>query len=183
MNYATLDELKRKLKEKQANTVNDTFLSECLERASRWIDRYTNSFFYTKIITEEIVDVHGYSENGLKVVKNVIISPTRIQRDQPITIIESGVTLIKDDDFYVYPMDFTKTTNWTTEFQSIKITATLGYATTPEVIQLACLDVAQVFSGLGVGMVQDDSDIEAFIRKSIPKFVYTTLEMWVNRYA
>ena len=174
ISYASIDQLKRKLKRDVLADVNDTYFNEVLERASRYVDDYTNTFFYQSTIVNEIVDCYGFSQNKIFISNYRMFFPAPIIETQPIVIIENGATLNNNEDYYIYSQNayIDSSTGWTNERKGVSVSIDLGYEVVPEKVVLWTLEIAQVLCGLGVHIVQDeDGGVDGFIKETIQAWV------------
>jgi hypothetical protein len=171
--YCTLAELKEVLG--RSDTAKDTFLEACVERASRFIDNYTDRFYYSKSITAEKLDIYSISETGFKVQDNYIYCPTDII--SVTTLASDGVALVADTGYWLYKNKIELASYATTTHKGISFTGSVGYASTPLAIKQACLTISEVFSGLGIRTVVDGdgNDID-IVKNSLPSWVMKFLE-------
>ena len=165
--YCTLNELKLALG--RSDTVKDSFLEVCVERASRYIDNDTDRFYFSRALTDEYIDIYGFSPSGLFIRGGSIYAPAPFQT---VTTLASGVnTLALNTDYYVY-RNRLDLTSLNSDRRAYKFTGSLGYATTPLHINQACLTIAEVFSGLGIRTVVDDGGNEIdIVKNSLPLWV------------
>jgi hypothetical protein len=182
--YATLAELKTKLG--ISDSTQDTKLENSITNASRLIDQITGTFFYTKTLTTEKLDVFGPSDTGLQIKANGL----KIYCPAPVLtiteLLQNDEALTEDEDFFIYKSIglIDKKTYWTSERKGISITGTIGYSAYPKDINEICLIIAAVISGLWKATYQaeDTGDPIEVIRNSVPRWVFDKLDyyVWAN---
>lgn len=180
--YCTLIELKARMP--RIDTTKDSFLEDCVERASRLIDWYTGRFYYSKSVTAEIVDQYDFSSSGL----SISMAGTALRSPVPFitvsTIVEGGLTLVANSDYFVYPYQILRFGVWSSEPKDISFTGTLGYSATPENVKEWCLAISEVLSGLGMRTVTDGSGgLIDIIKNSVPKWVMDDIKREQVAYA
>jgi len=178
MNYCTLAQLKRKLKRPDsADVYNDNYLNEAITRSSRIIDTLSSTFFYEKTISGLLIDRYT-SEQNIHIIKNTIFLNAPLTETVTPVIVENGKTLIQDIDFFIYKTSGTieKKDCFSSKRKSVNISCSVGYIEPPNDIVAACLEIAQILTGLGVQVVQgDEGDIEGFISNKIPSIIKKSL--------
>lgn len=173
--YATVAQLKKKLGS-VPSTSNDTFLEDCITRASRFIDDFTEKLWYSLSLSSEIVD--GYmicSENKLC----LDASLSRILLPAPAisitSISEDGTVLVANEDYFVYGKSECIDRNgiWSSDRRAISVTGDIGYSSTPAHVEEWCLTISEVLTGLATKTVSDsDGNVTEFIRNSVPKWCF-----------
>lgn len=181
LGYATLAEFQARTGITDATkTAKTTLIERSIERASRHIDQYTNSFFHTKAVTNSKV-AYGFNVNA----DGFIMSEDAryIECKAPIisitSIVDDETTLVADDDYYIDGNTiFANTIFSTNRKNGIKITGSIGYATTPDDINDCCLALAEVMTGLGIRTVLDpNGDKLEITRDSVPEWVWDKLDL------
>lgn len=177
--YCTVEQLQQKLTRKtdSYDLVLDK-LEGAITSASRYIDNQTSRFYYRKDIVNEKVDRYGISTNGLYLNSTCTILSLPAPIIGSATIIEDGVSLVAEVDFFIYPDKIDRDDFWTTSRKGLDITCTIGYEETPQKIIDICLSVAEVCSGLGIMSVIDaNGDQQDILKNNIPRWVLNALQM------
>ena len=188
--YCTLSEVTATLKRTLTSDQQD-FISRCIERASRKIDQYTARKYYKTTISGETLDCVCPSLNGLYITDSLtriyLPGPLIIGDDDQLTIIEDGVTLVRNTDYIVRQISSNESCIdrigglWSTNDNALSITASFGYETVPDYVNQWCITIAAVLSGLSVTTVKDPitQTTHEIVDKNIPKWVFD--EMKSNR--
>jgi hypothetical protein len=180
--YATLAELKAHLGTPTANTDNDTLFERVIERASRMIDRITNTFFFIKTLTNEIVDACALSIQGVHIGENLKTMYFPAPIITITSIVENGESLTEgadydtaNPDYYLYLAAgyIERSGYWTSSRKGIKITGAMGYAATPDDINSACIEIAAVMSNRDIKSITDEFGEDS---TAITRFI----PVWVN---
>jgi hypothetical protein len=187
--YCTQEQLLNALRRDTKETVYFDLLEDCVNRASRDIDRYTGRIFYTKSIASELFDSYAWSDNELCIDQHS--SNRKILFPSPIisvtSVIEDNITLTDGDDYYIYKKQgyIEKSGEWTTNRKSssnntgIVITASFGYASTPPEIENICIELAKVYSGLDSRIITNEKGMaEAQLGTKIPRWIQERLKWW-----
>lgn len=165
-------------------TTHAALLDSSIENASRWIDVQTNTIFFTQVITDEVVDVLGPSDNGFVISPNcsAIIAPAPIISISSLT--ERGEALTEQIVFggtgdYTLKKGLGTIVNsggWSTAALAIVLSGSIGLAEVPKDVREICLTVASVYTRLDDRVVTSaDGDMEAILASKIPGWVKTTL--------
>jgi hypothetical protein len=173
--YCTVAELKLKIgRNDDSLTLTTDKLELAINLASRMIDEVTGSFFYQTTLTSEKVDRFGMSESGIMLNYSI---PSALNFPVPIlgvsSLIDDGSTLVVNSDYYIYKADgkILKDGVFSSDFQGITVSGTIGYSTTPDYAKNWCLTIAEAISGLGIRTLFDDEGgISQIISRSIPKW-------------
>lgn len=165
-------------------------LDDSVNRSSRIIDTSTQSFFFKKTITDELVDVNGLSDSGFK------ISPrlTTIDSAAPIisisSIEENGIALSEktsfsgDGDFYLKKLigQIFKLTDgciWSDQVLGVKLSGEIGYESVPSDISEVCLTFAVVLTRLDTAVVTtDDGSVEGALNSILPGWPFKILKKY-----
>jgi len=184
--YCTVTQLKQAIKRPNSDeVVYDSLFEDCINRASRDIDEHTNRIFYSKTITAELFDAFAWSDSELYISDNKILFPSEIISVSSIT--NDGTALTEGTDFYVYKKQgyIEAAGSWSSSRKSsanstgIAITATFGHATTPTSIEMICIELAKVYSGLDTRMITNaNGTFEFEMGNKIPDYIKKRL----NRY-
>jgi hypothetical protein len=181
--YCTVPELLVELKRQgDATTKTNTIMELAINRASRFIDDYTGSFFYNKTVTSEAVDAYALSDTGF------YLDPVRLNKistPAPIitltSVIEDGVTLTLNSDYFAYKKaceivkEYRGT--WSAEHNAIVLTGTFGYSSVPEEIKHACLAIASAITGMSAQILTDENgDSVAVVRNVVPSWCLDILK-------
>jgi hypothetical protein len=172
--YCTRNDLQKKLGNYSDN--NNDYFDACITDASRMIDEYTGTFFYSMAINSTI-DRFSLSPEGLEFNDR----GDRLYFPAPIisitSITEGGVALTEDTDFYVYSGErYIKRDTWSSERKSIVIAGSIGYAAAPADIKRVCLEIAGVLSGVETRAVMDGAgDMIDVIKNSVPSWAWKHL--------
>lgn len=179
--YTTLAEFQARTGQTDATiTAKTTLIEREIERASRRIDQYTSSFFYTNTLTSSKV-VYGFVSNsdGISMSEDA----TYISFPAPIltitSVINDGVAMVLNEDYYIDGSVLFANTIFTTNRKNgVLITGTCGYASTPDDINEACLALAEVSTGMGIRTVIDPAgDKLEVTRDSVPDWVWDSLDL------
>jgi hypothetical protein len=175
--YATLTELKNVLGRDLTDTVKDTFLEACIERASRIIDDYTRQIFYDKTITNEKIDRYSVSTSFFSLSDDCLYSHAPII--SVTSLVEDGVSLVADTDFYLYENHIQSVNSWTTERKGLVFTGHIGYTSVPKPINEVCLAFAEVLSGIGIKTVTDGTgSVFELSKDKLPVWAFDVLSKW-----
>lgn len=178
--YATVTEFQNLTG--RTENASDSQLSQieiAIESASRYIDQQTDTFFYSTTVTDSIVDIYEPNED------DIYISDDRLSIYTPAPVIsvssitEDDVSLDENDDFYIYKKygRIDREGRWSTDRRAVKITATIGYSSTPDHIRTLCIQIASIISGLDIQTVVGyDGEEQAIMSKSIPQWVQDSLK-------
>lgn len=174
--YCDRYDLQSKLGDFGTDQEKEEYLDSCILDASRIIDEYTGSYFYSKSINETI-DRYSVSDVGIEIndYGDKMHFPAPIVSITSIT--EGGTALVENTDFYVYKGErFIERETWSSERKDIVVSGSIGYATTPNDIHRICLEIAGVLSGLETrGVMGADGDMMDIIKNSIPKWEWKML--------
>lgn len=179
--YATVDEFKARTGQPTATiTAKTTLIEREIERASRRIDQYTSTFFYSKTLTNSKV-VYGFNANSdcLMMAEDA----TYISFPAPIltitSVINNEVAMVEGEDYYIEGnVIFANTIFSTNRKNGVVITGTCGYSATPDDINEACLALAEVSTGMGIRTVVDpNGDKLEITRDNVPDWVWDSLDL------
>lgn len=184
--YCTMQELLIELKKQNdqdafsddqnnPQTPNGRICCQAINRASRYIDKETQRFFYKKQLTNESIDAYGLSKNGFYLNK---LSMVRVEAPTPIIkvteLLEGSQTLVEGTDYFLYDdyIEKSSQSKWTIEQKGITFSGDIGYEETPWEIKNACLAIAAAYTALGTTIVTDENGgTFSTVNKSIPKWV------------
>lgn len=179
--YATLAEFQNLVgREESASDLNADQIEIAIESASRFIDAFTNTFFFSQTFTDTVIDrFQGVNDDGLVLNDNgdTIYTPAPIISVASVS--EDSVALVENTDFYVYKKagKIDREGLWSLSRLAVTMTLTCGYATVPDHIRTICITIASIISGLDVKTVVDyDGNEQTFITKNLPKWVISALE-------
>lgn len=178
--YATTTQLNTRLGQAFSSGNNFTLLEDCIEAASRFIDRYTGSFFYTKTLSSEKLDRFAVSDSELFISDDGVSIMLPVPVISISSITEDGTALTENTDYYVYSSSYKidREGVWTSARRGIAISGSIGYAATPKRIENLCLTIAEVMTGLGVRTVTDsEGSVQDIVMRSIPKWVFSELDL------
>jgi len=183
--YSALSDLQIRIGDASTSTTNQAMIEDAIENASRIIDDYTNSFFYTKALTDEYIDASGISDNGLYMSPNL----DRIYAPAPIisvtSISEDGAILVKNSDYYIYKTGYLlRNGNWSSTIRGIIFNGSIGYSAAPRSIKEACVTLAIGIARLGKRALMDENGgLQGLIQdNSIPKWVWNVLDRYKRIY-
>jgi hypothetical protein len=165
-------------------TKHTPLLEQSIEDASRYIDQQTNTIFYQKTVTDEIVDVTGLSDSGFYISSACIniVAPAPIISITSLT--EAGQALTEQTVYggageYVVKKGegiISKRSRWNTSELAIVLSGDIGVATVPEDVRELCLTIASVYTRLDNRIVtSEDGDMEAILASRIPGWVFKSL--------
>ena len=181
LGYCTLVEFTARTGQTSATiTAKTTLIEREIERASRRIDQYTDTFFYTKTLTaSKVVYNFGQNSDGLMMSEDAkfIYFPAPILTIT--SVVNDTITLVEDEDYYIEGNTLFANTNFSTNRKNgVVITGTCGYAATPDDINEACLAIAEVSTGMGIRTVidPDGSKLEV-TRDNVPDWVWDSLDL------
>jgi len=179
--YATLAELQARTGIASATlTAKTTLCERSIERASRHIDQITGSFFYTKALTNSKV-AYGFNFNsdGLIMSEDATFITCKAPIISITSIIDDETTLVEGEDYFIDGNTIFANTIFTTNRKNgVKITGSVGYASTPDDINDCCLALVEVMTGLGIRTVLDpNGDKLEITRDSVPEWVWEKLDL------
>ncbi len=149
--------------------------------ASKFIDNACSQWFdkrYVKVTTEaseEATSVGVAYMGGFGLGQRELFMPGRIISVDSIT--EDG-ELLDPSEYHLYSFWIEKDgkTFWTTLQRSIVVIGYMGYASVPEDIKSACMEIAGIWSGLKKNDYIDGNGIaQATTIRSLPKWVQSVL--------
>lgn len=190
--YCTLAQLKAELKISASDTSKDLVLEESINRASRWVDWYTNRTWYTLDYSATPLTLRAPNQSGCKIDGSKIYLPGPFFDLNEVA--ECGEVLVENEDFYLdhdssvlvrvsdgveIDWDFQPPEN------TVVLTGRIGYetsdsetpaATLPSNVNYATILVAAAFSGENRKQMQRaDGTTEEVVLKKIPDIVYQVL--------
>jgi hypothetical protein len=122
------------------------------------------------------VDIYGESNNGfiINYAQDSILTPPIVSIT---SIIEDGIILTKDEDYYLFKNYGKIMKNaWSSGHNAIVITGVFGYSSTPENIKNLCVKIAAIFSGLATKIVSDGNGGELSVNiTQIPEWILNEL--------
>jgi hypothetical protein len=177
------------------DTAEDTRIENSINITSRLIDSLTDSFFYQKNFTDYYLPITG-GGNGWKIlarpydkkIGGLILTPANVPIISVTQIEEWDMVLVENTDYYINAElgQIERVGQWIDDPRKIKITCSIGYATTddltpsadiPEDIAFYALEIAARLSGqFKKEQPSLDGTIVNINSHDVPKWIVTELK-------
>lgn len=150
LNLITLDEYK--LSEKLQKLDQDDRYESLIAACSQLAKTYCSNTFVDYVSSDKVEEIDTEWESSLiQLLESPVISITSIEERPRFTA--DYVTLVEGTDFYldtladvVYRMSGDSKINWATGPGAVKVTYRAGYATVPEDLKLAVVDLVTYYA-------------------------------------